>query len=170
MRTSQWRRIGRRTQRRRERGRGRQQPPSAGLGCDLVDRRQEAVGYAVLLPGRCWAFRGAQGTLVLSLSHRVAVSHVTLDHLPRYSAPTGRIESAPRDFQVYGMVGENLEEAALLGNFTYDQEGEATQTFQIPESSRKAYRHVELRVLSNWGHMTYTCVYRFRVHGKMAAA
>ena len=40
----------------------------------------------------------------------------------------------------------------------------------LQESSRMAYRHVELRVLSNWGHMTYTCIYRFRVHGKMADA
>ncbi|CAL8332434.1 unnamed protein product [Lota lota] len=126
-------------------------------------------GYAVLLPGRCWAFRGVQGTLVLALSHPVAISHVTLDHLPRYSAPTGRIDSAPRDFQVYGMQ-DTLDEATLLGNFTYNQEGESTQTFKIPESSSVAYRHVELRVLSNWGHMTYTCVYRFRVHGKMAVA
>ncbi|CAL8273651.1 unnamed protein product [Gadus morhua 'NCC'] len=126
-------------------------------------------GYAVLLPGRCWAFRGVQGTLVLALSHPVAISHVTLDHLPRYSAPTGRIDSAPRDFQVYGMQ-DTLDEATLLGNFTYDQEGESAQTFTIPESSSMAFRHVELRVLSNWGHMTYTCIYRFRVHGKMADA
>ncbi|KAG7252518.1 hypothetical protein CRUP_033943, partial [Coryphaenoides rupestris] len=120
----------------------------------------------------CWAFRGARGTLALSLSHPVTLSHVTLDHLPRYSAPTGRIDSAPRDFQVYGMQEEaTQEEGTLLGSFSYDQEGESTQTFQIPESpsSSLVYRHVELRVLSNWGHMTYTCVYRFRVHGKMAA-
>ncbi|CAB1318998.1 unnamed protein product [Coregonus sp. 'balchen'] len=31
------------------------------------------------------------------------------------------------------------------------------------------YRYVELHVLSNWGHQDYTCVYRFRVHGKMAS-
>lgn len=29
---------------------------------------------------------------------------------------------------------------------------------------------VELRVLSNWGHVEYTCLYRFRVHGKIASA
>ncbi|KAG7254932.1 hypothetical protein CRUP_033549, partial [Coryphaenoides rupestris] len=42
-------------------------------------------------------------------------------------------------------------------------------SLQESPSSSLVYRHVELRVLSNWGHMTYTCVYRFRVHGKMAA-
>lgn len=28
------------------------------------------------------------------------------------------------------------------------------------------YQLVELRVLSNWGHPEYTCIYRFRVHGE----
>lgn len=30
------------------------------------------------------------------------------------------------------------------------------------------YQLVELRVLSNWGHPEYTCIYRFRVHGEPA--
>lgn len=34
--------------------------------------------------------------------------------------------------------------------------------------SDMVYRVVELRVLSNWGHVEYTCLYRFRVHGKIA--
>lgn len=29
---------------------------------------------------------------------------------------------------------------------------------------------VKLKILSNWGHTKYTCVYRFRVHGAPAAA
>lgn len=31
------------------------------------------------------------------------------------------------------------------------------------------YRFVELRVLTNWGHVEYTCLYRFRVHGQIAS-
>lgn len=58
-------------------------------------------GYPVLLPGKCWAFHGVQGTLTISLSHPVRITHVTLDHLPRYISPTGRIDSAPKDFEVY---------------------------------------------------------------------
>ncbi|KAG7222518.1 hypothetical protein INR49_016206 [Caranx melampygus] len=38
----------------------------------------------------------------------------------------------------------------------------------IQGPSDEVYRVVELRVLSNWGHVKYTCLYRFRVHGKMA--
>ncbi|KAM9857720.1 uncharacterized protein sun2 [Aulostomus maculatus] len=126
-------------------------------------------GFPVLLPGKCWAFHGVQGTLVISLSHPIRISHVTLDHLPRCNSPTGRIDSAPKDFEVYGMKNDT-EEGTLLGTFTYDEDGESTQTFQLLEPSDVVYRVVELRVLSNWGHVEYTCLYRFRVHGKMASA
>ncbi|XP_037546279.1 SUN domain-containing protein 1-like [Nematolebias whitei] len=125
-------------------------------------------GYPVLLPGKCWAFHGVQGTLVISLSHPIRVTHVTLDHLPRYNSPTGRIDSAPKDFEVYGMKNDT-EEGTLLGTFTYDENGESTQTFELLKPSDTVYRFVELRVLSNWGHIEYTCLYRFRVHGKIAS-
>ncbi|XP_078131015.1 uncharacterized protein LOC144533503 isoform X1 [Sander vitreus] len=125
-------------------------------------------GYPVLLPGKCWAFHGVEGTLVISLSHPITITHVTLDHLPRYNSPTGRIDSSPKDFEVYGMRNDT-EEGALLGTFTYDVNGEPTQTFKLPKPSDVVYRVVELRVLSNWGHVEYTCLYRFRVHGQIAS-
>lgn len=124
-------------------------------------------GFPVLLPGKCWAFHGVQGTLVISLSHPVRISHVTLDHLPRYNSPTGRIDSAPKDFEVYGMKNDT-DEGTLLGTFTYDENGESTQTFKLPSPSEEVYRCVELRVLTNWGHVEYTCLYRFRVHGQIS--
>ncbi|XP_072240762.1 uncharacterized protein sun2 isoform X2 [Leuresthes tenuis] len=125
-------------------------------------------GYPVLLPGKCWAFHGVQGTLVISLSHPIKITHVTLDHLPRYNSPTGRIDSAPKDFEVYGMKNDT-EEGTLLGMFSYNESGESTQTFKLPNPSDEVYRIVELRVLTNWGHVEYTCLYRFRVHGEIAS-
>ncbi|XP_071031419.1 SUN domain-containing protein 1-like [Oncorhynchus clarkii lewisi] len=119
--------------------------------------------------GKCWAFYGAQGTLVIALSHPAHITHVTLEHLPVSNAPTGRIDSAPKAFSVYGMSTET-EDGTWLGTFTYDQHGGAIQTFQLPNPTRAIYYFVELRVLSNWGHLEYTCVYRFRVHGHMAAS
>nr|XP_046148600.1 SUN domain-containing protein 2-like [Oncorhynchus gorbuscha] len=119
--------------------------------------------------GKCWAFYGAQGTLVIALSHPAHITHVTLEHLPVSNAPTGRIDSAPKAFSVYGMSTET-EDGTWLGTFTYDQHGGAIQTFQLPNPTRAIYYFVELRVLSNWGHLEYTCVYRFRVHGHMASS
>ncbi|KAL7833995.1 hypothetical protein AOLI_G00289550 [Acnodon oligacanthus] len=118
-----------------------------------------------LYPGKCWAFRGSEGFLVISLSYPVQITHVTLEHVPRVLSPTGNISSAPKDFAVYGMTDENAE-GKLLGTFTYDEDGEPIQTFRLLDSPSEVYRLVELRILSNWGHPEYTCVYRFRVHGQ----
>uniref|UniRef100_A0AAY5EMA3 SUN domain-containing protein n=1 Tax=Electrophorus electricus TaxID=8005 RepID=A0AAY5EMA3_ELEEL len=123
-----------------------------------------AVIQPEVYPGKCWAFRGSEGFLVISLSYPVRITHITLEHIPRNLSPTGHIDSAPKDFTVYGMTHEH-EEGKLLGSFTYDQDGEPIQTYQVPESPSEVYHLVELRVLSNWGHPEYTCLYRFRVHG-----
>lgn len=71
-------------------------------------------GFPVLLPGKCWAFHGVQGTLVISLSHPVRITHVTLDHLPRYNSPTGRIDSALKDFEVYVSVSNTHMHFGIL--------------------------------------------------------
>ncbi|XP_057699690.1 SUN domain-containing protein 1 isoform X2 [Corythoichthys intestinalis] len=125
-------------------------------------------GDTTLLPGKCWAFHGAHGSLVIALSHPIRITHVTIDHVPRQNTPTGRIDSAPKEFAVYGMKDE-VEDGTLLGSFMYDEDGEPTQTFELPPSD-EIYRVVELRVISNWGQVEYTCLYRFRVHGAMATA
>ncbi|XP_058237555.1 SUN domain-containing protein 2 isoform X2 [Hemibagrus wyckioides] len=122
-----------------------------------------------LYPGKCWPFSGSEGFLVIALSHAVHITHVTLEHLPRVLSPTGHIDSAPKDFAVYGMVNNENEEGKLLGTFVYDQDGESIQTYQVQHSLSDMFRLVELRILSNWGHPEYTCVYRFRVHGQPAS-
>ncbi|KAG9340433.1 hypothetical protein JZ751_021546 [Albula glossodonta] len=42
----------------------------------------------------------------------------------------------------------------------------APRHFTVYEKNDKAYQIIEVRVLSNWGHPEYTCLYRFRVHGE----
>ncbi|XP_034445499.1 SUN domain-containing protein 2-like [Hippoglossus hippoglossus] len=133
-----------------------------------VSPRTVIQGRAPLLPGRCWSFPGAQGTFAITLSHPVRITHVTVDHLSRYNTPTGSINSAPKDFELYGMK-DISEEGTLLGTFTYNKNGESTQTFQLPNPTDDLYHSVEMHVLSNWGQAEYTCLYRFRVHGKIAS-
>uniref|UniRef100_A0A8C3U2L5 Sad1 and UNC84 domain containing 2 n=1 Tax=Catharus ustulatus TaxID=91951 RepID=A0A8C3U2L5_CATUS len=119
-------------------------------------------------PGNCWAFRGSQGFAVIRLSGIIRPTAVTLEHIPKALSPQGTIPSAPKDFAVYGLKEEGEEEGLLLGQFTYDHSGDPIQTFYLEGDSVGTYQLVELRVLSNWGHPEYTCIYRFRVHGEPA--
>ncbi|XP_044516037.1 SUN domain-containing protein 1 [Gracilinanus agilis] len=119
-----------------------------------------------IYPGNCWAFKGSQGYLVVRLSMMIRPTAFTIEHIPKTLSPTGNITSAPKDFSVYGLDNEYQEEGMFLGQFVYDQEGESLQMFHAMKSPGKAFQIVELRILSNWGHPEYTCLYRFRVHGE----
>lgn len=119
-------------------------------------------------PGQCWAFKGAQGSAVIKLSNPVMVNQVTLEHIPKTLSPDGSVASAPRNFEVLGLVDVDDPNPVLLGNFTYDTEKvkNPVQTFQVNKSVQ-AFSLVELKILSNYGHPQYTCLYRFRVHGSL---
>ena len=119
-------------------------------------------------PGQCWAFKGAQGSAVIKLSNPVMVNQVTLEHIPKTLSPDGSVASAPRNFEVLGLVNVDDPNPVLLGNFTYDTEKvkNPVQTFQVNKSVQ-AFSLVELKILSNYGHPQYTCLYRFRVHGSL---
>lgn len=119
-------------------------------------------------PGNCWAFRGSEGFAVIRLSGIIRPTAVTMEHIPKALSPQGTIPSAPKDFAVYGLKEEREEEGLLLGQFTYNHDGDPIQTFYLEGDSMGTYQLVELRVLSNWGHPEYTCIYRFRVHGEPA--
>ncbi|XP_078093668.1 SUN domain-containing protein 2 isoform X2 [Mustelus asterias] len=117
-------------------------------------------------PGNCWAFKGSQGFVVIQLAAKIRPTSFTLEHIPKSVALHGSISSAPRDFFVHGLDEEIREEGLPLGHYTYDQDGDSIQTFQVQNKELGAFQVIELRVNSNWGHPEYTCLYRFRVHGE----
>ncbi|XP_004558347.2 SUN domain-containing protein 1 isoform X5 [Maylandia zebra] len=117
-------------------------------------------------PGNCWAFKGSQGYLVIRLSLRILPTSFAVEHIPKTLSPTGNITSAPRNFTVFGLDDEYQEEGKLLGHYTYQDDGESLQIFPVMEENDKTFQIIEVRVLSNWGHPEYTCLYRFRVHGE----
>ncbi|XP_023603642.1 SUN domain-containing protein 2 isoform X2 [Myotis lucifugus] len=119
-------------------------------------------------PGNCWAFQGPQGFAVVRLSARIRPTAVTLEHVPKSLSPNSTISSAPKDFAVFGFDEDLQQEGTPLGQFTYNQDGEPIQTFYFQDPKMATYQVVELRILTNWGHPEYTCIYRFRVHGEPA--
>ncbi|RXW18527.1 hypothetical protein EST38_g7322 [Candolleomyces aberdarensis] len=58
-----------------------------------------------------------------------------------------------------------------IAKFTYDiHASQNVQTFKIDPEVKELgvdFGVVVARVLNNWGHDSYTCLYRFRVHGQM---
>eukprot|EP00095_Tigriopus_kingsejongensis_P001273 snap_masked-scaffold149_size310270-processed-gene-2.12 protein:Tk01273 transcript:snap_masked-scaffold149_size310270-processed-gene-2.12-mRNA-1 annotation:"hypothetical protein CAPTEDRAFT_165965" len=119
-----------------------------------------------LIPGECWAFKGAQGYLVIELSRPMKPSMFSLEHVPKTMTPTDKLDSAPKDFQVLALKELHDPEPIHLGNFTYVLKGEeSNQFFDATRIIEDTVKLIELRILSNHGNVNYTCLYRFRVHG-----
>ncbi|XP_045132558.1 uncharacterized protein LOC123516893 isoform X3 [Portunus trituberculatus] len=116
------------------------------------------------MPGQCWAFKGSQGYIVIKLAGSVLPTGFTIEHIPKSLSPSGEIDSAPREFEVWGLHSEN-DEGVLLGNYEYDQNGDPFQYFAKKETNSEYFPLIELKINSNHGNLQYTCLYRFRVHG-----
>ncbi|XP_072942128.1 SUN domain-containing protein 3-like [Epargyreus clarus] len=120
------------------------------------------------LPGECWAFKGSRGEATIRLLGTVYVTGVSIEHIPAHISPTREISSAPRLFQLEGLEYRSDQYPHDFGTYEYKKDGKAIQYFEVQHPSTKAYNLVRFRVLSNWGHTVYTCVYRVRVHGDLA--
>ncbi|XP_074647872.1 uncharacterized protein LOC141903584 [Tubulanus polymorphus] len=118
-------------------------------------------------PGQCWAFAGTHGFLVIKLSAVIRPTAFTMEHIPKSISPSGKIDSAPKVFSVIGLMNEYDPNGKILGNYTYNENGPQIQTFPVLEPNVDAYPLVELQIHSNHGNEEYTCIYRFRVHGKV---
>ncbi|CDW54431.1 Sad1 UNC domain containing protein [Trichuris trichiura] len=130
------------------------------------------------MPGECWAFKGSVGSVVIQLGGTIQITGVSYEHVAKSISPDGHIESAPKNFEVYGLTSKNSPNATLLGSYTYREDGDALQwryilfwsntfdgSFPFKATNASAFPIVELKVLRNHGHPRYTCLYRFRVHG-----
>ncbi|XP_031574975.1 SUN domain-containing protein 2-like [Actinia tenebrosa] len=120
-------------------------------------------------PGSCWAFEGQEGYVVIKLSQAIIPEMFTLEHIPSSLSTNqhGKIPSAPKDFSVWGWLDSEGQNRRLLGKYIYNDQGKSLQTFKVEqEKCNKDYTYIELRVSSNHGDSTHTCIYRFRVHGK----
>lgn len=101
---------------------------------------------------------------MIKLASTVLPTGFTLEHIPKSLSPSGEIDSAPREFEVWGLLSEN-DEGVRLGSYEYDQNGDPFQFFPVQETNTRYFPMIELKVNSNYGNLQYTCLYRFRVHG-----
>lgn len=119
-------------------------------------------------PGECWAFQNFPGFVIIKLSGPIQIEAFSYEHISRMLVPGGKTDSAPKEFQVLGMKNESDKEPVLLGEYVYDNNGKPLQYFAA-EKYGLTFNIIELRILSNHGNPNYTCLYRFRVHGKLNA-
>ena len=116
-------------------------------------------------PGECWAFKGSSGYIVIQLSEPIHPTQFSLEHISSSMSPSGKIDSAPRDFIVYGLQGEKDENPVELGKYTYLDNSTPLQFFPVQHPSDLSFPYIELDIKTNYGNINYTCLYRFRVHG-----
>ncbi|XP_033609335.1 SUN domain-containing protein 2 isoform X2 [Cryptotermes secundus] len=128
-------------------------------------RSVQKIIQGCVVPGECWAFKGT-ASVVIQLIGEVNVEAVSIEHASSALLSKEEINSAPKDFSVWGLNSLDVE-GHYLGSFSYDINGSPLQTFTIQEPPETPFHLIELQIHSNYGNPTYTCLYRFRVHGSM---
>ncbi|KAL9701615.1 hypothetical protein quinque_005056 [Culex quinquefasciatus] len=114
---------------------------------------------------------GTKKCAFIQLNSAVVVTGFSLEHISKLLAPNNQIDSAPKNFSVWGLATEHDPDPVQLGSYVYQDNSAALQYFPVDEPTRpelagRAFRIVELRIESNHGNAHYTCLYRFRVHGE----
>ncbi|XP_008575196.1 PREDICTED: SUN domain-containing protein 5 [Galeopterus variegatus] len=118
-----------------------------------------------MTPGNCWAFAGDRGQVTIQLAQKVYLSNLTLQHIPKTISLSGSLDTAPKDFVVYGMENSPKEEV-FLGSFQFQPEN-IIQMFPLQNQPARAFSSVKVKISSNWGNPHFTCLYRVRVHGSV---
>ncbi|KDE03051.1 hypothetical protein MVLG_06440 [Microbotryum lychnidis-dioicae p1A1 Lamole] len=71
-------------------------------------------------PGSCWPFAGSRGQLGIQLSRSIVPSDVTIEHVSIDVSLDGTVASAPREFEVWGVV-ESRSDIDRLARYRYEQ-------------------------------------------------
>jgi len=116
-----------------------------------------------LEPGHCWPTVGQSGFVELHLHQPVFTTSFTLDHIGSNSPDRS---SAPKDVKVYGVDADGHDHH--LASYTYNLDGKVQQSFSVTNTVafKTPFKVVRLNIDSNHGNPDYTCIYRFRVHGR----
>ncbi|XP_074148834.1 SUN domain-containing protein 5 isoform X2 [Sminthopsis crassicaudata] len=114
-------------------------------------------------PGNCWAFRGDRGQVVIRLARKIFLTNITIQHIPKTISLSGNLDTAPKDFVVYGISDKSREET-FLGAFMFQPEN-AIQMFPLQNTLSRPFNCIKLKILTNWGNPHFTCIYRVRAHG-----
>ncbi|KAH6614208.1 UNC-like C-terminal-domain-containing protein [Boeremia exigua] len=138
--------------------------------------------------GECWCaapnpMKG-YARLGVSLPRYMFPKQVTVEHAPMSMSPTGNIEKAPRNIELWAETDQPIEQHyghshnkcldpgdlrelgyVCLGSFKYNiHASNHVQTFDLDAQLTVPTSKVVVQVTSNWG-APNTCIYRVRLHG-----
>jgi SUN domain-containing protein 1/2 len=152
-----------------------------GFGFGASSHHREQLITSDSKPGQCWPLNGSMGWAVIKLAEPIRITSWSYSH-SFYEAL--RHGPTPKSFQLRGMSSSQCqlpEEAlnldansVLLSNSVFDPTAETSGNRFMPKSTAmftvepvltQKFSCVLLRVLSNYGQASYTCVYRVRIHG-----
>lgn len=124
-----------------------------------------------MTPGHCWPFPGDHGNFSVGLPCPITPTAFTVDHIS--AAESINPESMPRRFNVWGWQANDtaVERVKLISNAEYKSNGPTAQTFNVDKLalSGTRYNAFTLEITSNYADeraSSFTCLYRFRVHGQ----
>jgi hypothetical protein len=103
--------------------------------CVLQRKTNLVVLQPNVNPGECFAFKGANAMILMGLSKKIRVTAVTMEHIPKTIAINGNIDSAPKEFSVWGYSDDLDPEPLLLGSFVYLDNDQSLQTYDINVST-----------------------------------
>jgi len=130
--------------------------------------------------GQCWAFHGGAGQLGIQLAHPIRVSSLVVGH-----ANISSTASAPKKLILWGLKPANSDLCTALRDidtpspdfgFGYcgihllsviHEPSRLTlyQNFTITPVSSHYFDQLLVQILENWGHPSFTCIYRIQIYG-----
>jgi SUN domain-containing protein 1/2 len=138
--------------------------------------------------GDCWCaapnpMKG-YARLGVSIPRRMSPKQVTVEHAPMSMSPTGNINNAPRNIELWAETDQPIKQIykqshnkcldpadlrgrgyVCLGTFKYNiHASNHVQTFDLDAELSAPTNRVVVQVTSNWG-APNTCIYRVRLHG-----
>ncbi len=135
-----------------------------------------------LEPGQCWAFHRDVGQLGIQFTHAIRVSSLVVGH-----ANISSTASAPKKLVLWGlkptnsnlcMVRQDVDTPSPDFGFGYcgihllsvihePSHSMLYQNFTITPVSSHSFDRVIVQILENWGHPSFTCIYRIQIYGNI---
>lgn len=137
----------------------------------FISNKPSEVLRPTKMPGDCFGYHGQLGEIVIRLQRKMFIESISIDHISTEMSPIGVIDTAPKQFRVYGLNTIESQNTHFFGAYQYEIEmKQKLQNFQFPYEmlANESFELVHLVFLSNHGNLRYTCIYRIKVHGRVA--